>query len=113
MPEPVYLIYDGECCVCENFARTVKSLDWLSRIEPRTFQEATGFEALNRMDRQKYLGSFHLIFPGGRVKSGEAAVPELLMLLPLGAPAGLCLKYVPGMGGVSKKIYEWLATVRK
>ena len=58
MPEPVYLIYDGECCVCENFARTVKSLDWLSRIEPRTFQEAAGFEALNRMDRQKYLGSY-------------------------------------------------------
>ncbi len=74
------LVYDKDCGNCSRLKRIVNSLDAHRRLDCLSLVEADESGLLDSVPRSRRHRSFHLIYPGGRVISGSAAVAELVSL---------------------------------
>jgi predicted DCC family thiol-disulfide oxidoreductase YuxK len=108
-----HLLYDEACSVCIRFKEKIETLDRDRRIETVGFMDPRIPELVPKMSKEELFGAFHLVFPGGAVKSGNKAIPDLLGLLPGFGWIGWLLKTVPGGEKLSGKIYAGLAKARK
>ena len=110
---PFYLIYDGECTLCENFKNAVKGMDLNSRILPISSQDPLAKKLLSHMDPETRMGNVHLVLPNGVVKSGDQAVPQILQLLPWVSPLGWLLEHLPGSRRINPLLYHFLSSQRR
>ena len=100
------LVYDKDCGNCTRFKRIVNRLDAHKRLDYLSLVEADEHGLLDPVPRSMRHRSFHLIYPGGRVISGSAAVPELISLLPSGRAASLFIRKAPGGREIVNLIYS-------
>ena len=99
------LVYDKDCGSCSRFKRIVNFLDGHKRLDYLSLTEADEYGLLDPVPRSRRHRSFHLIYPGGRVTSGSAAVPELISLLPSGRAASFLIRQAPGAKKIVNLIY--------
>ncbi len=100
------LVYDKDCGNCSRFKRIVNSLDAHRKLDFLSLVEADESGLLDSVPRSRRHRSFHLIYPGGRVISGSAAVPELVSLLPGGPCVSFLICEVPGGRKIVNLIYS-------
>ena len=106
------LVYDGDCSLCVNAAKTITRWDRRGRFEAVPFSDPRAEKLLSVMDRETFFGSFHLVLPDGTVKSGSEAIPDVLAALPGGRPASWLLVHAPGAKWMSARIYDWISRRR-
>jgi predicted DCC family thiol-disulfide oxidoreductase YuxK len=100
------LVYDKDCGNCSRFKRIVDSLDAHRRLNFLSLVDADESGLLDSVPRSRRHSSFHLIYPGGRVISGSAAVPELASLLPCGRGVSFLICEAPGGRKIVNLIYS-------
>lgn len=111
LPDPVVLIYDGECPVCR------KSIEWIRSRAPEGTFEFVSLHAGELAGRFPFLDlaackrAAHLILPDGSVFVGEQAAREVLDRIPGYRWAARCLR-LPGAEGLSRAVYRFLASRR-
>jgi predicted DCC family thiol-disulfide oxidoreductase YuxK len=94
--EQAAILYDAECGFCRWSADKILAWDAHHRLRPVALQDPEADRLLEGMDLDRKMGSWHLVTPDGRIRSAGAAVPELLRLLPGGAPLALVASLAPG-----------------
>ena len=100
------LVYDKDCGNCSRLKRIVNSLDAYRRLDCLALVEANESGLLDSVPRSRRHRSFHLIYPGGRVISGSAAVAELVSLLPCGRGVSFLICRAPGGRTIVNLIYS-------
>jgi predicted DCC family thiol-disulfide oxidoreductase YuxK len=94
--EQAVILYDAGCGFCRWSADKILAWDVHHRLRPVALQDPEAARLLERMDPATRLASWHLVTPDGRIRSAGAAVPDLLRLLPGGAPLALLTSFAPG-----------------
>jgi len=108
-----YLLYDDACSLCVRFKETIQRWDRRRAIDPVPFTDFRIPKIVPRMTRGQLENSFHLVFPDGRVESGDRAIPSLLALLPGGKPIAWLLRILPSGKWLCEKTYAWIVSRRK
>jgi predicted DCC family thiol-disulfide oxidoreductase YuxK len=104
--ERYVLVYDKDCGNCARFKHIVDALDAYGRLDYLSLVEADESGLLGPVPRSRRHRSFHLIYPGGMVISGSAAIPELISLLPSGRAASFMIRRAPGGRKIVNLIYS-------
>ena len=100
------LVYDQDCGSCSRFKRIVNFLDRNRALDYLSLGEADEQGLLDPVPKSNRHRSFHLVYPGGRVISGSAAVPELISLLPSGRVASFLIVSAPGGKRIVNLVYS-------
>jgi predicted DCC family thiol-disulfide oxidoreductase YuxK len=103
------VLYDGECGFCKWLLAGFLRWDRGGRLVPMALQCAQADALLGDLEREQRLASWHLVSPAGERRSGAAALPALLRLLPAGALPAAAFALLPG---VSDRAYRWVASHR-
>jgi predicted DCC family thiol-disulfide oxidoreductase YuxK len=104
------LLYDDECSFCSWAVGKVLAWDRRGRIRAVPIQGAAGERLLADVPSETRLDSWHLVTPGGRVLSGDAAAAEeLARVLPGGRPLAALFHSLPG---ATERAYRWVAAHR-
>jgi predicted DCC family thiol-disulfide oxidoreductase YuxK len=108
-PRDHALLYDDDCGFCKFCTRAILRLDRDGRLRPVAIQSEEGQRLLTEVPPELRLDSFHLVTPGGSVRSaGDAAAP-LASLLPAGRlPARLFRRYPQR----TESAYRWVSRHR-
>jgi predicted DCC family thiol-disulfide oxidoreductase YuxK len=104
--ERYVLVYDKDCGNCTRFKRIVNRLDAYRRLDYLSLIEADESGMLDPVPGSRRHRSFHLIYPGGTIISGSAAIPELISLLPSGGAASFLIRRAPGGRTIVNLIYS-------
>jgi predicted DCC family thiol-disulfide oxidoreductase YuxK len=110
-PKTAWLLYDGDCSLCEKGARALARFDLdgrLSLVDLRT-QDLSFLPAA--ISRDQAAARLHLVEPGGRVSEGFYAVRRLTAVLPALWPAAP-LFHFPGARLILEPAYDLLARLR-
>ena len=83
---PYHLVYDGACDLCQRLCRSVQQADRRHRLHAVTFGDPLAAQLLAALPPEQWRNTFHLVSPDGSLKSGDAAMPEIVRLLPFGRP---------------------------
>ncbi|HEY5977975.1 MAG TPA: DUF393 domain-containing protein [Solirubrobacterales bacterium] len=100
------VLYDGDCGFCKWLLAFLLRRDRAARLRPVALQSSEAKELLPDLDPEQRLASWHLISPDGERRSGGAAIPALLELLPGGRPLEKPFARFPG---VTDRGYRWVA----
>ncbi len=103
------LLYDADCGFCMLTVDILLRWDRHSRLRPVPIQGPEGVRLLPDLSEPERLASFHLVGPDRAVRSGGAALPLLLRLLPAGGPAAALLGASPR---ATDRGYHWIADHR-
>ena len=88
------LLYDEDCGFCRWSANKV--VRWgRGGVTARSIQSEEGRSLLAGVPEDRRLDSWHLVLPGGRVRSAGAAVAPLARRLPGGAPIAALAETFP------------------
>jgi predicted DCC family thiol-disulfide oxidoreductase YuxK len=104
------ILYDAECGLCQWLLAGILGWDRDQRLRPLALQRELSDAMLADLAPAQRMVSWHLISPSGERRSGGAAFPELLRLLPGGAPAAALSARFPG---ASVRAYRWVAEHRE
>ncbi len=107
--EQYLLIYDSDCGPCSKFKRMVDWLDKFNRLSYLSLVSADERGLLDSLPRIQRHTSFHLISPEGKIQSGSRAIPDLVMLFPLGRPVAFLLRTAPGAKNMTSFVYSTLS----
>ncbi len=105
---PAVLVYDGACPLCRG------AVTWVSRrvvrgaIEFLPCQSAERRARFPAMDEAACLEAMQLVLPGGRVLTGDAAIPEILARLRRWRRAALLFR-LPGARLLAPRVYRLVA----
>ncbi len=102
------VLYDGECGFCKVMLAVLLSWDRAKRLEPAPIQSARGGRLLAGMPETAQLASWHLV-QGASIRSGGAAVPVVLGMLPGAAPLAGVTAWFPR---ATSRAYDWVARHR-
>lgn len=91
------LLYDRDCGFCRWSLGVVMAWDRRGRLRPVALQDREADRLLADLDRDRRMGSWHLIAPGGSRYSAGAAAAPLLRELPGGAPAAALAERFPAL----------------
>ena len=92
------LFYDADCGFCRWSAARVAAWDRRHRVRLVPLQErGEADRLLGAMPEDERMASWHLVSPGGAVRSAGAAFGPLLRLLPGGRPLALVAEAAPGL----------------
>jgi predicted DCC family thiol-disulfide oxidoreductase YuxK len=88
-----------------------KILAWdrRGRLRPVALQDPEADRLLQGMATERAMASWHLVTPGGAVRSAGAAVPPLLRLLPGGRPLAAAAAAMPGL---TERTYQFVSRHR-
>lgn len=100
------LLYDDDCGFCKLCVRTIIGLDRDGRMRPVAIQSEEGQRLLTEVPPQRRLDSFHLVTPGGSVRSAGAAAAPLASLLPGGDLPARAFRRYPSQ---TEAVYRWIA----
>jgi predicted DCC family thiol-disulfide oxidoreductase YuxK len=103
------VLYDAECGLCKWLLATFLRWDRAERLRPMALQSSAAVELLGELDADERLASWHLISPGGERRSGGAAIPALVRLLPGGSSIAAPFDRFPG---ITERGYHWVAANR-
>lgn len=105
------LYVDGHCARCRAAGRRLERLDWLGRLDVKSFRHTIDYLELGvsaeRLEREMVL----VHRESGRAYGGARALEQLCRLIPALAPLVPVLALLR-LGGVSDKAYRWLAARR-
>lgn len=99
-------LYDADCGLCRWTLAKVLAWDRRSRLRPLALQSAEAAQLLDGLSDEDRMRSWHLVDPGGEVRSAGAALPPLMRLLPAGGPLAAAFACLPR---VSERLYSAVA----
>ena len=103
------VLYDGDCGLCKWCMAGLLKRDRARRMVPMALQHPDADPLLGDLPMEERMGSFHLVSPSGERRSGGAAMPALLRLVPRGAPVAAVLARFPK---ATDRGYRWIAENR-
>jgi predicted DCC family thiol-disulfide oxidoreductase YuxK len=103
------ILYDDDCGFCRWSADVLLRADRRGVLRALPIQSREGGAMLSTVPEAERLASWHLVGSGGERRSGGAAVPVLLRLLPAGAPLARVAERFPG---AVERLYELVARNR-
>lgn len=103
------LLFDRDCGFCRWSTARILAWDRRGRVRAVALQDPQAGRLLPGMDLSRKMASWHLVTPGGRVRSGGAAIALLSRLLPGGAPIAFLAEAFPGL---TERAYRWTAKHR-
>jgi predicted DCC family thiol-disulfide oxidoreductase YuxK len=89
------LLYDADCGFCRWSVDKILRWDRGHKIRVVPLQSPEADELLGLMDPERKMASWHLVSDEGEVRSGGAAAPPLLRLLPGGRPIATAAQIFP------------------
>jgi predicted DCC family thiol-disulfide oxidoreductase YuxK len=81
---PWTVLYDSDCGFCRWLLSGLLRWDRARRLHPIALQRPEAEDLLQELTPAERMASWHLISPTGERRSGGAALPRLLRLLPAG-----------------------------
>ena len=106
------LIYDGQCGFCRASIKRVGVADLFLRIKFIDFHQVADFKELHpQLTREKCLSQMYLIETDGCLCGGFEAFRRLCLILPMFYIL-IPIVYLPGMGIVGPRMYQWVAKNR-
>jgi predicted DCC family thiol-disulfide oxidoreductase YuxK len=106
---PWLVLYDAECGFCKWLLDSLLRWDRAARLRPVALQQPDADQLLADLAPAERMASWHLISPSGARRSGGAAVPPLLRLLPGGRVPAAAFARFPGL---TDRGYRWVAEHR-
>ena len=103
------VLYDADCGMCKWLLALLLRWDREARLRPLALQGAEADRLLADLALAERMTSWHLVSPDGERRSGGAALPALLRLLPAGWPAAAVLDRSPRL---TERGYRWVADHR-
>ena len=108
----VWVLYvDGFCARCRAAGRRLQRLDWLGKLEVKSFRHTTDYLALGvtaeRLDREMVLVERDTKRAFGGARALERLSRQLPALWPL-VPVLAVMRF----GGLSDRVYRWFAARR-
>jgi predicted DCC family thiol-disulfide oxidoreductase YuxK len=100
------VLYDEDCGFCRWTLAKVLAWDRAGRLRPEPIQGPEGERLLAGMPEEERLASWHLVGPDGTLRSGGAALPPLLAMLPRGLRLARLAERAPGL---LDRGYRWVA----
>jgi predicted DCC family thiol-disulfide oxidoreductase YuxK len=103
------VLYDADCGFCTWLLSALLRWDRAARLHPIALQRSEADALLQELTPVERMASWHLISPTGGRRSGGAAVPPLLRLLPAGRlPAAVFARFPR----LTDSGYRWVAEHR-
>jgi len=99
------ILYDRDCGFCRWALDKVLAWD-RGRLRPVEIQSEEGQRLLADLPEQARLESWHLVDPGGELRSAGAAAAPLASLLPGGRPLAAAFRTFPRS---TERSYRWVA----
>ncbi len=106
------LLYDGHCAFCRACRDILKGLDHADQLEPLSFQDPGVLEQFPTIGYERAMASMHLVMIDGRIFGEEAMLRELFRLTPWYLRWMGVLFVVPGVSGLARRMYRWVARNR-
>jgi predicted DCC family thiol-disulfide oxidoreductase YuxK len=106
---PTIVLFDRDCGLCRWTAERLRRWDRGGRLAFVPLGKPRAAALLPHLTPRERLGSWHLVSPDGTVRSGGAAVPGALELLPGGRPLAAAARRFPGP---TDRAYRWVADHR-
>ncbi len=103
------VLYDSDCGFCKWLLSLLLSWDRGGRLRPVALQSAEAEALLDGLSPAERMQSWHLIEPGGTLRSGGEALPVLLSELPAGRLPASAFARFPGL---TDRGYRWVAEHR-
>jgi predicted DCC family thiol-disulfide oxidoreductase YuxK len=103
------VLYDADCGFCKWLLSGMLRWDRAARLHPIALQRSEADDLLRELTPAERMASWHVISPTGERRSGGAAVPALLRLLPLGRLPAAGFARFPRL---TDRGYRWLAEHR-
>lgn len=105
------MLYDGDCPMCTFQMLTIKSLDWLKKVELVPIKDERAQRVAPDISRADLLEAIHCVTPGGDIYRGARAFRFLGFRIPLLLPVGLFL-WIPGVIQIAEVVYKFVADRR-
>lgn len=103
------VLYDADCGVCKWLLSILLRWDRAACLRPIALQRPEAGDLLANLEPARRTASWHLISPAGLRRSGGAAIPPLLRLLPGGRlPAAVFARFPD----LTDRGYRWVAEHR-
>jgi predicted DCC family thiol-disulfide oxidoreductase YuxK len=103
------IFYDADCGFCNWLLAWLLRWDRRELLRPCALDRPDAETLLAGLTPSQRMESWHLISPDGARRSGGAAVPALLRLLPGGAVPAALLERAPRL---TDRSYRWIAAHR-
>ena len=103
------VLYDADCGFCMWLLSALLRWDRAARLQPIALQRSEADDLLRTLAPAERIASWHLIAPSGERRSGGAAVPPLLRVLPAGRIPAAGFARFPRLTG---RGYRWVAEHR-
>lgn len=103
------LLYDADCGFCKWLLSALLRWDRAARLHPIALQRSEADDLLQELTPAERMASWHLISPTGERRSGGAAVPQLLRMLPAGRLPAAGFERFPKL---TDRGYRWVAEHR-
>jgi predicted DCC family thiol-disulfide oxidoreductase YuxK len=103
------VLYDADCGFCKWLLAGLFRCDREVRLRPIALQRPEADDLLPDLGPAERMASWHLISPTGARRSGGAAVPPLLRLLPRGRVPAAAFARFPTL---TERGYRWVAEHR-
>jgi predicted DCC family thiol-disulfide oxidoreductase YuxK len=107
--QPWTVLYDGDCGFCKWLLSGLLQWDRAERLRPVALQRPEADELLSDLSTEQRMASWHLVSPDGERRSGGAALPPLLRLLPAGRLPAAAFARAPR---ITDRGYRWVAEHR-
>lgn len=103
------VFYDADCGFCKWLLSVLLWWDRSARLHPIALQRSEADHLLQELTPAERMASWHLISPTGERRSGGAAVPPLLRVLPAGRLPAAGFARFPRL---TDRGYRWVAEHR-
>src|SRR6266545_3353550 len=103
------VLYDADCDFCTWLLSALLRWDRAARLHLIALQRSEADDLLQELTPTERMASWHLISPTGERRSGGAAVPPLLRVLPAGRLPAAALARFPRL---TDRGYRWVAEHR-
>jgi predicted DCC family thiol-disulfide oxidoreductase YuxK len=97
------LLYDADCGLCRWSLAKLLALDRARRLRAVALQDPEADRLLASISDEERMRSWHLVTPGGEVRSAGAAFAPLFELLPAGRPLATLARRFPA---ATQRLYE-------
>lgn len=103
------VLYDGDCGFCKVMLAALLTWDRARRLGSAPIQSASGEQLLTTMSERERLASWHVVDVDGEVRSGGAAIPVVLTVVPGGATLA---RFAARFPRATSRTYEFVASRR-